>query len=339
MECVLEVKDMVQYKILERQPHDRLPVLQFGNLLEFKLAILDLLDVRLNILQIEPRIVVAKAVSHIARLLPCLRVEYNILRDESRFDQFIKIFTQRPTAIHAEGVGYLAQRKTSPRQSTQNIPLDLCIVAKHFAEQCRKVLEQRSIRRKAHSSHIFRGRQGWIYLFQIPWDSTCHRQDIYDITRLKVVVSVAPKPNAKVQWQLLKDNISRKATSERRTVQQILPNPGRHGAAHGQNEVVVDLKIVVPAVFEQPWKIGVMPPHPRYLVKKDKRPLLGRNALAKLLECLHPGLRKTMGATARLGEKTLAEIPYLISIRLSLSRPETLYHDESQTFAARKLLE
>ena len=98
-------------------------------------------------------------------------------------------------------------------------------------------------------------------------------------------------------------------------------------------------QIVIPTVLEESGKVWVVSAHPGYLVKKDKCPFLFGEAFAESLKSLHPGRWKALRPALRLRHEAFAEISQLVGVRLTLSRPQSLNHDEAQSFSACKLLE
>ena len=337
MKRLHEFPEIVDDEILELKPEDgfpsgkrlqRIEQVRVGQYLRF---------VRQDVLQVEPRIVVGKAVLHRPRLFARLRVVPFVLRDETRIHENLQCLGKRPAAFDAECLGDFAARPRAVDERTQDILLHQRLLAKNLAEDRLEVLEQDAVPPETHPLDVLVGAQSGIDFLEIPRYSTGHRQHVENLRRRKPRGGISPKGPAPRKRELADNDVAREACGEPGVLKDVPFDPSRDRTTDHNDKMIVLFQHRVPCALEPCREICVVPPHPRNLVKQQYRPVVPCDRLVESNECLVPR-RDLRPVDACLRGQFLDEVVELNLIRHAFARKQTVDAHEPTTVAPGEFL-
>ena len=217
---------------------------------------------RLDVLQVEPRVVVPDAVTGKLGFAAGGGIDVVILRDEPSLAQFGQVARKAAAAFDAQTVGQLRAGRSPCGKSPQDVGLHKRRLAEHLAEDRVEILEQRAVLDETHPPDVLVRRKRRIDLLQVARHAASHGQHINDLARGDAPLLPPPELHAQVERQLAQDDVTRESSAERRAFEKVFLYPCRDAAAQHENQVVMLLELVVPAILQITWEIGLVAPHP-----------------------------------------------------------------------------
>ena len=280
--------EVVDDQVFELEAHRRVPVGQRLKRGEAIGAVLDLDDVGLDVLEVEPRVVVADAVATYAGAFARGRIDAAFGRDETREGQCVQMPGEMSVVAAFESFGKLFARLRPVGQKGEDPALQSRLVAKDGRKDLVEILEERSARREAEAADVLARREPGVDFLQVSRNAARDGEDVEDLARGETVGGGLPEFGGLGKRQFAEDIVAGEASDEPRGVEDVLLDPGVYAATEHEDELVVPAEHRVPGRLEIAGEVGVVSAHPGYFVQQNDRAAAVVDGLVEKLEGPEP---------------------------------------------------